>query len=124
MSIFDGLFGSADHRAQGLTATQVQNQLALQEAYHKGMQQQLAMQGIQAGQSVPSAQQSFDPNKEEAYQIPLSQLVTLWQAKYGDKWVDSAVVHDNSFFAHACSRLNANSLFEKAQGWVRLKEGL
>lgn len=121
MSIFDGLFGSADHRAQGLTATQVQNQLARQEAYHKGMQQQLAMQGIQAGAQTP--QTKFDPNKEAAYQVPLSQLVTLWQAKYGDKWVDNAA-HENGFFVHASSRLNANGMFEKAQGWVRLKEGL
>lgn len=111
--------GSAIQGAQG-----AQNQLAQQQAYNSAYQNQLAMQGIQAGRAVPGAQQSFDPNKEEAYQIPLSQLVTLWQAKYGDKWVDSAVVHDNSFFAHACSRLNANGMFEKAHGWVRLKEGL
>lgn len=83
-------------------------------------------QGAYITGAVSGAQQAkerFDPNKHEAYQIPLSQLVTMWRLKYGDEWVDTTKVHDGSFYAQACTRLNDNDMFENAQGWVRLREG-
>lgn len=64
----------------------------------------------------------FNPNELEAYQIPLSQLVTLWRAKYGDEWVNGNDDHKYDFYSHACTRLTASGLFETVHGWCRLKE--
>jgi len=66
----------------------------------------------------------FNPNNREAYMMPLSQLVTLWQAKYGDKWVvREGVLEPETFFEDAYWRLRTNGLLEEAQdGWFRLKE--
>ena len=35
---------------------------------------------------------TFNPNKDPVYSIPLSVLVNLWRAKYGDTWVDVSVL--------------------------------
>lgn len=88
--------------------------------YNQMMNANIAQQrGVQAG-TRPTTK--FDPNELEAFQIPLSQLVTMWRLKYEDRWVQTDVPHDDSFYAHACSRLAANDLFERAYGWARLKE--
>lgn len=126
MSLLGSVFGAPDPQdiygaygaAQGYSNTGAQ-----QRAYNAALQNQLATQGVQAGQANV-AQQAFDPNQLEAYQIPLSQLVTLWQAKYGDKWVKDEEFWNGKepFFSTAADRLKANNLFEKAAGWYRLKE--
>lgn len=69
----------------------------------------------------------FDPNKREAYMMPLSQLVTIWQAKYGDQWIQKdllPIVQESAqFFQDAYWRLRTNGLLEEAQDdWYRLKE--
>lgn len=139
MSIFDGLFGSADYGAQGLTATQAQllnaqNQFGQQaqselarkqSAYNSAMQQQMAMQGIQAGPQAPV--KKFDPNEDPAFQMPFSNLVPLWQAKFGDKWInryqfDFPKTADDEFYTGVFHRLERQNMFEKAGDWVRLKE--
>jgi len=71
---------------------------------------------------------TFNPNKREAYMMPLSQLVTIWQAKYGDEWVQKdllPIVQESAqFFQDAYWRLRRNELMEEADdGWYRLKEG-
>lgn len=68
-----------------------------------------------------SVDKIFDPNESAAYKMPLSELVTLWQAKYGDMWVCK---FDSNFWVDACSRMTALGMFEKVNGWVRLKEGV
>jgi len=70
---------------------------------------------------------TFNPNKREAYMMPLSQLVTIWQAKYGDEWVQKdllPIVQESAqFFQDAYWRLRRNDLMEEADdGWYRLKE--
>jgi len=70
---------------------------------------------------------TFNPNKREAYMMPLSQLVTIWQAKYGDEWVQKdllPIVQESAqFFQDAYWRLRRNGLMEEADdGWFRLKE--
>ena len=70
---------------------------------------------------------SFDPNKREAYIMPLSQLVTIWQAKYGDQWIQKdllPIVQESAqFFQDAYWRLRRNDLMEETDdGWYRLKE--
>lgn len=122
MSLFGGLgqavgLGGALGNQQNMTASQ----------YNLMMQQQqlaMAQQGAynQAAMHNPRV---FDPNKEEAYIIPLSQLVTLWQAKYGDTWTNENefMFGDcDKFFGPAYERLKANMKFERMAGWVRLRE--
>lgn len=69
----------------------------------------------------------FNPNKREAFQIPLSQLVTMWQAKHGDQWVhaDAPILPtDDQFYVDGLRRLLNEELFEHYNGWVRLKENV
>lgn len=108
--------------------------LALDSAsYGQGLANQIG--ALQAEQNSTLAQQlgspynkvrtpikPFNPNELEAYQIPLSQLVTLWRAKYGDEWVNGNAHHQYDFYSHACTRLSASGLFESVHGWCRLKE--
>jgi hypothetical protein len=68
-----------------------------------------------------------DPNKREAYVIPLSTLVNLWRAKFGDLWIDVSEL-DDEFWSDASSRLHRNKLMEEIEfresntPWARLKE--
>lgn len=67
----------------------------------------------------------FDPNKSEAFQIPLSQAVTMWQVRYGDKWFDghqSRPEEGTDFYADVFARIKQQGLFESIDGWYRLKE--
>jgi hypothetical protein len=69
-----------------------------------------------------------DPNKREAYAIPLSTLVDLWRTKFGDVWIDVSELEDQ-FWLDASSRLHRNNLMEEVEfrhsntPWARLKEG-
>jgi hypothetical protein len=68
-----------------------------------------------------------DPNKREAYVIPLSTLVNLWRAKFGDLWIDVSEL-DDEFWSDASSRLHRNKLMEEIEfresntPWARLRE--
>jgi type II secretory pathway pseudopilin PulG len=109
-------------REQSLLEQQMRAQLAQQYTSALGQSMvntkntlsQQAMQGVYA-------RSAFDPNASEAYQIPLSQLITLWQAKFNDTWVDMGLEHE-SFWRHAHRRLSNAHKFENVEGWVRLLE--
>ena len=68
-----------------------------------------------------------DPNKREAYAIPLSRLVDMWRIKFEDKWVDVSEL-DEEFWSDASGRLHRNKLMEEVEfngsntPWARLKE--
>lgn len=69
----------------------------------------------------------FDPNKSEAFQIPLSQAVTMWQVKFGDKWYDAhqpRPEEGKDFYADVFGRIKQAELFENIDGWYRLKENV
>jgi hypothetical protein len=69
----------------------------------------------------------FNPNSREAFQIPLSQLVTMWQIKHGDQWVEAdapIAPNDDPFYIDGLRRLLKAELFEEYNGWVRLKENV
>ncbi len=88
-------------------------------------QQQILMQGIQAGPQAPV--KKFDPNEDPAFQMPFSNLAPLWQAKFGDKWVnryqfDYPKTADDEFYGGVFHRLDRENMFEKASDWIRLKE--
>lgn len=125
MSLLNNTLGNA---AQGLLGAQtledqIQQQIA--DRYTQGLAQsmmntqQAASQAIMKGAYAKKS--SFDPNKEEAFQVPMSQLVTLWQAKFNDTWVDMGIEHEK-FWHQAWRRLNNADMFETVEGWVRLRE--
>jgi hypothetical protein len=67
----------------------------------------------------------FNPNKSEAFQIPLSQAITLWKMKFGDTWYDAHQVRPDAgkdFYADVFDRIKKMGLFESTDGWYRLKE--
>ena len=78
--------------------------------------------------SVPlTTMTSFNPNKDPVYSIPLSQLVNLWRAKFGDTWVDVSELEED-FWSDASARLHTNKMMEELNHhsdttpWSRLKE--
>jgi len=68
-----------------------------------------------------------DPNKREAYVVPLSTLANMWRAKYGDLWIDVSELEEE-FWMDASSRLHRNNLMEEIEfresntPWARLRE--
>jgi len=68
-----------------------------------------------------------NPNTREAYMVPLSTLVNLWRAKFGDLWVDVSEI-DDEFWMDASSRLHRNKMMEEIEfresntPWARLRE--
>jgi hypothetical protein len=68
-----------------------------------------------------------NPNQREAYVVPLSTLVNLWRAKFGDLWVDVSEI-DDEFWSDASARLHRNKLMEEIEfresntPWARLRE--
>ena len=78
------------------------------------------------GQAQMPKEYSYDPNIEPSWKMPLSELVILWRAKFGDVWVDVSFLEDK-FWYRASMRLSQNKLFEEGDTrdttpWVRLKE--
>lgn len=43
--------------------------------------------------------------EHEAYETPVSTLIDLWVARYGNEWVDLETVDDDTFFSLAYQRL-------------------
>lgn len=144
MGIFDGVLGgqggiAAQGRVGGVPTS------PMEDAYNNHMQQlheeeeikrqHLAMQANvysqQLAQSMLNTKNAvshsiyqkaikpFNPNEQEAYKIPLSNLVTLWQAKYGDEWVE---ILTEEFWRDALNRLTNAKKLEHANGWHRIKE--
>ena len=97
-----------------LTQEDLQRHLA---AHMSAMKPKARMQGVR-----PTG---FNPNTHEAWSIPLSQLVNLWQAKYGDTWIDVSDL-DDAFWPEASARLHMNNKMEAydrdSTPWARLKE--
>lgn len=71
------------------------------------------------GSAIKGQTKPFNPNEDAAYTTPLSQLVTLWQANYGDKWVE---MFEDDFWNSARVRLHNNDKLEGVGGWYRIKE--
>ena len=69
----------------------------------------------------------FNPNNDPVYSIPLSQLVNLWRAKFGDTWIDVSELEED-FWSDASARLHSNKKMEELNHhtdttpWSRLKE--
>jgi hypothetical protein len=76
---------------------------------------------------IPTTMTTFNPNKDPVYSIPLSELVNLWRARYGDTWVDVSELEED-FWVDASARLHQNKMMEEINHhsdttpWSRLKE--
>ena len=76
---------------------------------------------------TPTTMTAFNPNKNPVYSIPLSELVNLWRARFGDTWVDVSELEDD-FWSDASARLHTNKKMEELNHhtdttpWSRLKE--
>ena len=84
-------------------------------------QQMVMNQAIKPSTAIPR----FDPNKSEAFQIPLSQAVTMWKLKFGDNWYDAHKPRPEAgkdFYTDVFDRIKKAGLFESTDGWYRLKE--
>lgn len=77
----------------------------------------------------PTTMTVFNPNKNPVYSIPLSELVNLWRARYGDTWIDVSEIEEE-FWEEASSRLHQNQMMETINHhsdttpWSRLKENV
>lgn len=81
---------------------------------------QAVAQNVYSQMARAQAMKPFNPNEIEAYMMPLSQLITLWQAKYGDQWV---ATFGDGFWEDAYHRLHRAGKLEEARGgWFRIKE--
>lgn len=69
----------------------------------------------------------FNPNKNPVWSIPLSELVNLWRARFGDTWIDVSELEEH-FWLDASARLHQNKKMEElnhrttSTPWSRLKE--
>ena len=76
---------------------------------------------------APTSMTTFNPNKDPVYSIPLSELVNLWRARFGDMWVDVSELEED-FWCDASARLHTNKKMEELNHhsdttpWSRLKE--
>lgn len=92
--------------------------------------------GVQMGRTLAAHNQAMqqnavpaarcDPNNREAYLIPLSQAVTMWQVKHGDKWYDAQRARPpiGDFYCDVFDRIKKAELFESVDGWYRLKDNV
>lgn len=100
-----------DMQAQQYTSQLAQSMMNTKNAVAQNVYSQMGKQA----QPIP-----FNPNEIEAYKISLSNLVTLWQAKFGDEWVSK---FEDDFWADAMFRLEAAGKLEVAKHvWYRIKE--
>ena len=109
-------------------AQQQMNILAAQQAQNIGLQGVYGGGLVKQRSTIVSNMRGVDdPNKREAYAIPLSRLVDMWRIKFEDKWVDVSEI-DDEFWADASGRLHRNRLMEEVEfngsntPWARLKE--
>lgn len=88
-------------------------------------QQMYAHQGLGGTLGAQQKAPRFNPNESEAFQVPMSQLITMWRLKYGDEWYDMQSArppYGKDFYSDAFDRMNRAQLFESFEGWYRLKE--
>lgn len=132
MSLFEGLGqavgigngGVIGNQQAGLLQNMPTTQQNMLNAYNAA-QQNVGRQLASYPQGVLQGGKVFDPNEHEAFQIPLSQLVTMWRLKYSDRWIkptEEFPRFDGEFYSMAFDRMAALHMFESYQGWTRLKE--
>ena len=132
MGIFDGVLGGQGGIAAASNSLGQMKECTEDELERQHLAMQANLYSQQLAQSMMNAKHAtiqgayqkavkpFDPNAQEAYKIPLSNLVTLWQAKYGDEWVQTS---EEEFWHDAAYRLKEAGKFEVAKGtWYRIKE--
>jgi len=119
MSLLNNIFGAGAQQALMGSEQEMYDMRAQQ--YNAALAHSMMNTKQAVAQSMMGAQviKPFNPNEHGAFKMPLSQLVTLWQAKYGDEWVE---VFEDEFWQDAMSRLNVAGKLENTRHWFRIKE--
>lgn len=108
--IHNSLFGASTVAAQNY---QSQSPTALAQSYQFQGQQNATTStrvGIPLGREGAIICDAYPPAtsmdlEHEAYETPVSTLIDLWVARYGNEWVDLETVDDDTFFSLAYQRL-------------------
>ena len=82
---------------------QSQSMGAMAQQYQAGVGRNRQREGTIVGAAYPPAT-SMDL-EHDAYETPVSTLIDLWVARYGNEWVDLETVDDDVFFSLAYQRL-------------------
>lgn len=66
----------------------------------------------------------FDPNNEAAWTMKLSDMRPLWEARFGDTWVNTKLpdFYNDMFWAQAADRMANAGLLEVKHAWAKIKE--
>jgi hypothetical protein len=118
MSLMNSVFGGSYPGSQADYEEHLQQ---LRRVDAERLKQQYAARQPTPHRGMPR----FDPNKSEAFQIPLSQAITLWKMKFGDTWFDAHIPRapeGEDFYTDVFDRIKKAGLFESTDGWYRLKE--
>jgi hypothetical protein len=114
-------------KESGINPLQAMNQAQISQRYTNHLAQAMGAtkHAITAQHVFQNQPTGFNPNTHEAWSIPLSQLVNLWQVKFGDTWIDVSDL-DDEFWPEASARLHMNNKMEACDNdstpWARLKE--
>lgn len=109
-------FTQANQAANNVyTSTMTANRITLDSNGNLGI-------GTVAPGKYDTYNKPFDPNKIEAYKMPMRMLLDLWTAKWGDVWVPTKDLGEDEFWDRAMERLDEARLLESAGSWVRLLE--
>jgi hypothetical protein len=73
------------------------------QQYQAGVGRNRQREGTIVGAAYPPAT-SMDL-EHDAYETPVSTLIDLWVARYGNEWVDLETVDDDVFFSLTYQRL-------------------
>lgn len=127
MSVLGGLanaIGLGDYAAQQSQGTAGLQGVIQGGAYHGQFQNSLLHQQYNQAKLAQQREiDDFDPNKNEAWAMPMSALVNLWRAKFLDEWVIVRSYEMEPFWQAGFMRLHRANKFEESPGqWVRLKE--
>jgi len=82
---------------------QSQNAMNMAQQYQAGVGRKRQREGTTVGE-VFSPATSMDI-EHEAYETPVSTLIDLWVARFGNDWVDLETVDEELFFGLAYQRL-------------------
>lgn len=129
-SVFGGSYPGSqadyeEHLQQHLQQLRRVDAAQQKQQYAMNMAQNSMLGASGNAAAFPPPPPRFDPNKSEAFQIPLSQALTLWKMKFGDTWYDAHQVRPDpgkDFYADVFDRIKKVGLFESTDGWYRLKE--
>jgi hypothetical protein len=84
---------------------------AQQQGVTYALNQHQTIGALSGSQTTASSREQFDSEittamlESEAFNIPVSRLIDVWVARFGNKWVDLETLEGDEFFNSAFKRL-------------------